>query len=506
MPMDIADMFIILEKDVNKWTSAKSKDELIEKIKEKLDSKLTGVNLVFSQPIELRFNELLTGVREDVAVKLYGDDLDVLAQKANEIAKIIQTVPGVGDVNPERTSGMPQMTVRYSREKIAQYGLNIDKLNEYISSAFAGSVAGVILEGEKRFEMVIRFDEAYQKSIDDLRNLYIDLPNGNQIQIKELAEINYVLGPMQISRDNTFRRTYVGVNTRGRDMESVVKDIQQKLDAELDLPPGYYVTYGGEFENLQKAKSRLAIVVPITIFLIFVMLYFALKSFSQSIILFTAIPLAAVGGVFALWLRDIPFSVSAGVGFVVLFGVAVLDDLILISRFNSLKEEGITDIEERILKATKERIRPILLTDATDILGFLPMALSVSAGAEVQHPLSTVVIGGLISGTLLTLIVLPVIYAFVEGRNNKKNNKQSLKLPSANTLLIIVVCSGLLSILLGTASTVKAQSPPLESLQTITLEQAKELAVKNFPKIQAARLEIENQEVQKKTAWDLGST
>ncbi len=506
MPMDIADMFIILEKDKGKWISAKSKDELIEKIKEKLDNELTGVNLVFSQPIQLRFNELLTGVREDVAVKLYGDDLDVLAQKANEMAKIIETIPGVGDVNPERTAGLPQMTVRYNREKIAQYGLNIDKLNEYVRSAFAGGVAGVIFEGEKRFDMVIRFDKTHQKSIDDLRNLYIDLPNGNQVPIKELADINFVLGPMQISRDNVFRRTYVGVNIRGRDMESVVKDIQQKLGAELNLPPGYYLIYGGEFENLQKAKNRLAIVVPITIFLIFVLLYFALKSFSQSIMLFTAIPLAAIGGVFALWLRDIPFSVSAGVGFVVLFGVAVLDDLVLISRFNSLKEEGIIDIEERILIAVKERIRPILLTDATDILGFLPMALSVSAGAEVQHPLATVVIGGLISGTLLTLIVLPVIYAFVENRSNNKKNLISLKRPNTNVLFILIVCGGLLSILLGTASTVNAQTQPIDSLQTITLEQAKELAVQNFPKIQAARLEIENQEVQKKTAWDLGST
>ncbi|PTQ87327.1 CusA/CzcA family heavy metal efflux RND transporter [Nitrosomonas ureae] len=506
MPMDIADMFIILEKDKNKWTSVKSKDELIEKIKEKLDNELTGVNLVFSQPIQLRFNELLTGIREDVAVKLYGDDLDVLAQKADEMAKIIEAIPGVGDVKPERTSGLPQMTVRYNREKIAQYGLNIDKLNEYVRSAFAGGMAGVIFEGEKRFDMVIRFDKTHQKSIDDLRNLYIDLPNGNQVPIKELADINFVLGPMQISRDNVFRRTYVGVNIRGRDMESVVKDIQQKLGAELNLPPGYYLIYGGEFENLQKAKNRLAIVVPITIFLIFVLLYFALKSFSQSIMLFTAIPLAAIGGVFALWLRDIPFSVSAGVGFVVLFGVAVLDDLVLISRFNSLKEEGIIDIEERILKAVKERIRPILLTDATDILGFLPMALSVSAGAEVQHPLATVVIGGLISGTLLTLIVLPVVYAFVESRSNNKKNLISLKRPDTNVLFILIVCGGLLSILLGTASTVNAQSQPIDSLQTITLEQAKELAVQNFPKIQAARLEIENQEVQKKTAWDLGST
>jgi heavy metal efflux system protein len=503
MPMDIADMFIILEKDVDKWTSAQSKDELIEKIKTKLDSELTGVNLIFSQPVELRFNELLTGVREDVAVKLYGDDLEVLAQKVEQMAKIIQTVPGVGDVNPERTSGLPQMTVRYNREKLAQYGLNIEKLNEYISSAFAGGVAGIIFEGEKRFEMVIRFDGAYQKNIDDLRNLYIDLPNGMQVPIKELADINYVLGPMQISRDNAFRRTYVGVNTRGRDVESVVRDIQQKLNAELDLPPGYYLTYGGEYENLQSAKSRLAILVPIVLLLVFVLLYFALKSVSQSIIIFTGVPLAAIGGVFALWLRDMPFSISAGVGFIVVFGIAVLDDLVLIDRFNTLKAEGITNIKQRILIGTKERIRPILLADTTDIFGFLPMALSVSAGAEVQHPLSTVVIGGLFSSALFTLVVLPVLYTFVEGRGD---NKKSLKSPNAKLLLTWIACGLLLSIQFGTASPVKAQSISADNLPTITLEQARERAVKNYPTIQSARLEIESQEALKKTAWDLGRT
>ena len=509
MPIDIADMFIILEKDIDKWTSANSKEELIEKIKTKLDSELTGVNLVFSQPVELRFNELLTGVREDVAVKLYGDDLDVLAQKVEQMANIIQTVPGVGDVNPERTSGLSQMTVRYNREKLAQYGLNIEKLNEYVSSAFAGGVAGIIFEGEKRFEMVIRFDEAYQKSIDDLRNLYIDLPNGMQIPIKELADINYVLGPMQISRDNAFRRTYVGVNTRGRDVESVVRDIQQKLNAELDLPPGYYLTYGGEYENLQSAKNRLAILVPIVLFLVFVLLYFALKSVSQSIIIFTGVPLAAVGGVFALWIRDMPFSISAGVGFIVVFGIAVLDDLVLIDRFNTLKAEGVTNIKQRILIGTKERIRPILLADTTDIFGFLPMALSVSAGAEVQHPLSTVVIGGLFTSALFTLIVLPVLYTFMENRSiNKKSikNKKSTKHPNTNVLLALIISGGLLSILLGTTTTAKAQSQPIDNLQTITLEQARERAVENYPRIQSARLEIESQEVLKKTAWNLGNT
>ncbi|WP_339902256.1 CusA/CzcA family heavy metal efflux RND transporter [uncultured Cyclobacterium sp.] len=501
MPMDIADMFIILEKDMDKWTTVETKEELIAEIKEILDEKLTGVNLVFSQPVELRFNELLTGVREDVAVKLYGEDLDVLAQKAEEMGEIIQTIPGVGDVNPERTSGLPQMTVRYNRKKIAQYGLDIEKLNEYVSAAFAGGVAGVIFEGEKRFDMVIRFDENHRRSIEDLRTLYIDLPDGTQVPIKEVADINYVPGPMQISRDNTFRRTYVGVNTRGRDVESVVTDIQEKLDAELDLPPGYYITYGGEFENLQRAKGRLMIVVPIALFLIFVLLYFALQSFSQSIMIYMAIPLAAIGGVIALWMRDMPFSISAGVGFIVLFGVAVLNGLVLINRFNSLKEEGVTSIRERILTGTKERIRPIMLTATTDIFGFLPMAFSASAGAEVQRPLATVVIGGMLTATLLTLVVLPVLYTLVEGRNDRR---KSLKAPNANVIIILIICGGLFG--LPAVANAQQQEQEKDSLSTITLEQARKRAVENYPKIQSARLEIESQQALKKTAWDFGNT
>ncbi|WP_423128502.1 CusA/CzcA family heavy metal efflux RND transporter [Gaoshiqia sp. Z1-71] len=503
MPMDIADIFIVLEKDMDKWTSAESTQELIGKIKELLEERLTGVNLVFSQPVELRFNELLTGVREDVAVKLFGEDLDILAEKSEQMAEIIQTIPGVGDVSPERTSGLPQMTVRYNREKIAQYGLDIRKANEYVSTAFAGGVAGAIFEGEKRFDMVIRFDESHRKSIDDLRQLFIDLPNGTQVPIKEIADIDYVPGPMQISRENTYRRTYVGINTRGRDVESVVTDIQEKLDAELDLPPGYYITYGGEFENLQRAKSRLMIVVPIALFLIFVLLYFALKSFSQSIMIYMAIPLAAIGGVFALWMRDMPFSISAGVGFIVLFGVAVLNGLVLINRFNSLKMEGVSDIRERILTGTKERIRPIMLTASTDILGFLPMAFSTSAGAEVQRPLATVVIGGMLTATLLTLIVLPILYTFVESRG-----KMKIKPTASAKILLVLFVAGLI----GLPSTTQAQENSnsinsiVENLPAITLEEASKLAVESYPKIQSARLEIENQEVLKKTAWDLGST
>ncbi|MDF9799141.1 cobalt-zinc-cadmium resistance protein CzcA [Catalinimonas alkaloidigena] len=501
MPMDIADMYLILEKDKDQWVSAETKDELIEQIKDKLETHLTGVNLVFTQPVELRFNELLEGVREDIAVKLYGEDLEVLSEKVQEMADIISTVPGAGDVNPERTSGLPQMTVRYNRDKIAQYGLDIQKLNEYVSSAFAGGVAGVIFEGEKRFDLVIRFDEAHRQSIDDLRTLYIDLPDGTQVPIKEVADISYVPGPMQISRDNTYRRTYVGVNTRGRDVESVVNEIQEKLDTQLDLPPGYYITYGGEFENLERAKSRLAIVVPIALFLIFVLLYFALQSFSQSIMIYIAIPLAAIGGVFALWIRDMPFSISAGVGFIVLFGVAVLNGLVLINRFNSLKEEGVTSIRDRIFTGTKERIRPIMLTATTDIFGFLPMAFSASAGAEVQRPLATVVIGGMLTATLLTLVVLPVLYTFVEGRSDRR---KSLKAPNANVIVVLIVCGGLLG--LPAVSNAQQQEQEQDSLPTVTLKQARKRAVESYPKIQSARLEIESQQALKKTAWDFGNT
>jgi len=508
MPMDIADMYLILEKDKDKWETSETKEGLIEQIKEKLNEDLTGVNLVFTQPVELRFNELLEGVREDIAVKLYGEDLEVLSEKVQEMANIIQTVPGAGDVNAERTSGLPQMTVRFNRDKIAQYGLDIQKVNDYISTAFAGGTAGVIFEGEKRFDLVVRFDEDHRKNIDDLRGMYIDLPDGTQVPIKEIADIEYVPGPMQISRDDTYRRTYVGVNARGRDVESVVNDIQQKLDEELELPPGYYITYGGEFENLQSAKDRLVIVVPIALFLIFVLLYFALKSFSQSIMIYMAIPLAAIGGVFALWLRGMPFSISAGVGFIVLFGVAVLNGLVLINRFNSLKEEGVTSIKDRIFTGTKERIRPIMLTATTDIFGFLPMAFSTSAGAEVQQPLATVVIGGMLTATLLTLVVLPVLYTFVERKREKKEHNKlgSSNMRSLATILIIgLMLGGTLSVN-AQSDVVSSEYPQQDTLQTISLEKAREKAIKNFPQLKAAQLEIESEEVLRKTAYDFGNT
>lgn len=497
MPMDIADMYIILNKDKDSWVSASSKDELIEEIQTTLNESLVGVNLVFTQPVELRFNELLEGVREDIAVKLYGENLEILSQKVDEMASIIQTVSGVGDVSPERISGLPQMTVRYNRQKVAQYGLNIAKLNDYVSTAFAGGTAGVVFEGERRFDLVVRFDEANRQSIEDLRSMYIDLPSGSQVPIEEIADISYQPGPMQISRDNTFRRTYVGVNARGRDVESVVNDIQQKLDAELELPAGYYIAYGGEFENLQSAKSRLSIVVPIALFLIFILLYFALNSLSQSVMIYLAIPLAAIGGIFFLALRDMSFSISAGVGFIVLFGVAVLNGLVLISRFNSLKEEGVTDLKERILIGTKERLRPILLTATAAIMGFTPMAFSASAGAEVQRPLATVVIGGLISATLLTLIILPVLYSFVEKRNLKKLKRKSI---TASVFLLMATGSLFMS------GVVQGQPVQTTNLQELSLEQAVKKAMDNYPAIKVAQLEIQNQQALRKTAWEIGDT
>ena len=494
MPMDFADVFVIL-KPQDEWVSATSKDELIDKIKDAV-SIIPGVNYEFSQPIEMRFNELLEGIREDVAIKIYGEDINVLAAKADEITKIIAGTEGVGDMRAEATSGLPQMTIRYNRSKLAQYGVSIDQLNRIVQSAFAGGYAGVIFEGEKRFDLVVRLDEQNRTDINDIKNLYINLSNGSQIPLQELASIEYTPGPMQISRDNTNRRTYVGVNVRGRDVESLVNEIKGKLDANLDLPPGYFIRYGGAFENLERASNRLQTVVPIALLLIFILIYFALKSFPQTLMIYLAIPMATIGGVFALWLRGMPFSISAGVGFIVLFGVAVLNGLVMISGLNELKEEGVTNLKDRILEGTKRRVRPIMLTAFTDILGFLPMAISASAGAEVQRPLATVVIGGLLTSTLLTLFILPIFYQWVEKRSERKV-KFNPKIVTATA----AVC------LLLTSTFAKAQQVQnSDVLPIVSLEQAVEISKKNYPLLKTKQLEIQKQNVLKGTAYDLGNT
>jgi cobalt-zinc-cadmium resistance protein CzcA len=417
MPVDIADIFVILKPE-DQWKKVKSKKELIAGIKEAV-SVFTGINYEISQPIEMRFNELLTGVREDIAIKLYGDNLDILAGKASEIAGMVAGIRGVAGVKAEATKGLPQITIKYDRNKLGIYGLKISTLNSLVETAFSGGVAGKIYEGERMFDLVVRLDEAHRRDISNLRDIFIPLPGGSRIPLKEVAEISYSPGPMQISRDNTNRRTYIGINVEDRDVKSLVNEIKQKLDKNLVLPPGYYIRYGGAFENLERASKRLAIVVPLALFLIFMLVYFAIGSLKQTAMIYMAIPLASIGGVFSLFIRDMPFSISAGVGFIVLFGVAVLNGLVLISGFNEMKSKEGVSLLEIIKKGSVRRIRPILLTASTDILGFLPMAVSTSAGAEVQRPLATVVIGGMITSTLLTLIVLPVLYKWIENKKQK---------------------------------------------------------------------------------------
>lgn len=451
MSMEESDVIIKL-KPKSEWVSATSKDELADKFKEAL-LVIPGMEVEFTQPIEMRFNELITGVRADVAIKIFGEDLSVLANKANEIKNLIQHVEGAADIIIEKVEGLPQMSVTYNRSKIARYGLNISDINQLISMGFAGATVGNIFEGEKRFDMVIRLDEAHRTNIENLQNLYVDTPSGLKIPLSELAEIKYTTGPAKISRDDTRRRIVVGINVRNRDLQSVVDEVRSIIDQKLTLPTGYSITYGGQFENLQSAKARLMIAVPIALLLIFIMLHFAFGSLKEAFMVYSAIPLSAVGGILLLWLRDMPFSISAGVGFIALFGIAVLNGIVLIEHFKDLKKEGITNIEERIKKGTKERLRPILLTAAAAALGFLPMAISTNAGAEVQRPLATVVIGGLVTATMLTLIVLPVLYAWFE-------EKTEIKMKKTSIISIIII---LVSI------NTYAQNKPLSIEETINL-------------------------------------
>lgn len=419
MSMEESDVMVKL-KPKSEWVSASTKDELADKIKEAIEAEIPNMELEFTQPIEMRFNELISGTRSDVAVKIFGENLDILAKKAHEIEKAIAKVEGASDIIIEKTEGLPQMTVQYDRSKIARYGLNIADLNELIALGFAGKTVGNVFEGEKRFDMVIRLNQNNRHDIEDVKNLYVSTPSGQQIPMQELATITYSEGPAKISRDNTNRRIVIGINVRNRDLQSVVKDIQKIVDTKIKLPAGYYVKYGGQFENLESAKARLLIAVPIALFLIFILLYFAFGSVKEALMVYSAIPLSAVGGILFLWIRDLPFSISAGVGFIALFGIAVLNGIVLIEHFKELKHQGMTNKDELILKGTTDRLRPVLLTAAAAALGFLPMAVSASAGAEVQRPLATVVIGGLFTATILTMLVLPVLYKVFDGKEFKK--------------------------------------------------------------------------------------
>ena len=419
MPVERADIMIAL-KPKAEWTSAKTTPELMEKMEETL-SAIPGLEAEISQPIQMRNNELLTGIKQDVAIKIFGDDLDVLTQQAGKVKKMIEDVPGVSGIFVEEVAGLPQIQVKYNHEKMAAYGVSVDDISEILETTFAGAVAGSLYEGDKKFDIVLRMDPS-QRNVESLEQLSIPLKDGTNIPLSQVADIDYSPAPAQVSHEDGTRRIYVGFNVKGRDVQSTVEDIQEILDEKLKLPDGYYYNYGGEFENLQSATNRLMVVIPIALVIILLLLYATVKNVRESLFVFSAIPLAAIGGVWALWLRGMPFSISAGVGFIALFGVAVLNGIVLIGQMNQMQREektagklsasiGVTElIHHRIIESCMVRLRPVLMTALVASMGFLPMALSQGDGAEVQRPLATVVIGGLITSTLLTLLVLPAIY------------------------------------------------------------------------------------------------
>ncbi|MDD3005048.1 CusA/CzcA family heavy metal efflux RND transporter [Flavobacterium sp.] len=471
MPMEASDMMVIL-KDKSDWTSAKTFNELAEKMGKALEE-VPGITTGFQFPVQMRFNELMTGARQDVVCKIFGENMDTLALYAHKMGKIVTTVQGTQNLYVEPVAGVPQVIIHFNRPVIAQYGLNIAHINRVINTAFAGQSSGQVFEGEKRFELIVRLDENKRTSVNDVENLLIPTPSGLQVPLYQLAKVNIELGPNQIQREDAKRRIVVGFNVKDRDVESIVKELETKVEQKLNLPNGYYVTYGGSFENLNKAKSRLMIAVPVSLLLIFVFLYFAFKSIKQGLLIYTAIPLSAIGGIFFLALRGMPFSISAGVGFIALFGVAVLNGIVLISEFNRLKnEEKMTNLHQIVILGTKVRLRPVLMTAFVASLGFLPMALSNGAGAEVQRPLATVVIGGLTVATFLTLFVLPILYIlFEKGFTVSKKASQS-------ALLLLI--------LLGSNYSMKAQDK-------ISLQEALKIAVDSNQSVKIERLKTQYQ-------------
>ena len=489
MPPESTDLMIVL-KDKKDWITTKNYKELAEMMTKKL-SVIPGVLIEESQPIQMRFNELMTGVKQDVAVKIFGENIDTLAALAENVAKIIRKTDGAGSPQIERTTGLPQITIEYNRAKLSNYGLTIEEVNHTISTAFAGEAAGVVYENERKFDLVVRLDSASRSSIDDVSNLFISTAKGTQVPLSEVANVFFKDGPAQITREDGKRRIVVGFNIIGKDVQSVVKDIQVKLDKAKLLPQGYYYTYGGTFENLQKASSRLMIVVPLALLLIFFMLYFTFNSIKDATLIFTAIPMSAIGGVLALLIRGMPFSISAGVGFIALFGVAVLNGIVLISTFNDLKKEGVADVISRVLEGTRLRLRPVLMTATVAALGFLPMAFSTGAGGEVQKPLATVVIGGLITATFLTLVVVPCLYIIFSGKKETANNK----MPKILTILVLIFITRNFSY---------AQINPVGS--TSTFSQLYDKALQNNLQLKSVDLQILRSRALSKTGYTIPNT
>lgn len=484
MPIDATDMMIVL-KDRSEWTSAKTYDELEAKMSKELEA-VPGVTFGFQYPVAMRFNELISGARQDVVCKIYGEDLDKLAQYAKKLGDISNTVKGSSGLYVEAVTGMPQIVIQYNRPAIAQYGLNIADINRVVNAAFAGESSGTIYEGEKRFDLVIRLTGDKRKDLADVQNLLIETPAGAQIPLNSVAKIEITEGPNQIQRENGQRRIIVGFNVRGRDIQSMVQELQAKVGQQLKLPPGYYITYGGAFENLEAAKKRLQVAVPVSLVLIFLLLYFAFSSIKQGFLIYSAIPLSAIGGIFALAIRGIPFSISAGVGFIALFGVAVLNGIVLIAEFNRLKAEGLTDLKRIVIKGTQTRLRPVLMTAFVASLGFLPMAISTGEGAEVQRPLATVVIGGLLIATLLTLFMLPILYIIFEKGIFMKKKMKAVPV----VLLLATTLAGY---------SAKSQTP-------VTLQAALDTAVKNNLPINTERLRTDYLKGLQSTAYAIPQT
>ena len=472
MAVEDADVMIVM-KPFKEWISAASRAEMVEKMKEALEPLANRAEFNFSQPIQLRFNELMTGAKADIAVKLYGEDTHELYQKAKEAAAFVEKVPGASDVIVEQTMGLPQLVVKYNRGKIARYGINIEELNTIIRTAYAGEASGVVFENERRFDLVVRLD---QDKVADLNldKLFVRSNEGIQIPVSEVATIDLVNGPLQINRDATKRRIVIGVNVRGADIQQVVQDIQKTLDKNIQLKPGYYFEYGGQFENLQNAINTLLVVVPVALMLILLLLFFAFKNVTYTLVVFSTVPLSLIGGILALWLRGLPFSISAGVGFIALFGVAVLNGILMINHFNDIRKETMYALSTRrvIARGTAHLLRPVFLTGLVASLGFVPMAIATSAGAEVQRPLATVVIGGLIVSTVLTLLIIPVFYQIVSYTVVWKRRFSAKKFLFFFLLLAVML-----------PFTAKAQ-------EKVTMEQAIELAKQNHPRLKIASAAI----------------
>ncbi|WP_295235175.1 CusA/CzcA family heavy metal efflux RND transporter [Sediminibacterium sp.] len=492
MPMEASDLMVIL-KPKEEWTSAKTFNELADKMGATM-SAVPGITTGFQFPVQMRFNELMTGARQDVVCKIFGENLDTLAAYASSIGKIAGTVEGAKSIYVEAVTGMPQILIEYNRNTIAQYNLNIQDINKVVNAAFAGQSSGLLFEGEKRFDLVVRIKGDLKKDLKDIQQLLIPTPSGIQVPLSQLASVEIKDGPNQIQREDAKRRIVIGFNVRGRDVETIVKELQQKIEKQVKFPVGYYLTYGGAFENLNAAKARLMIAVPVSLLLIFLLLYFAFNSIKHGLLIYSAIPLSAIGGIFFLALRDMPFSISAGVGFIALFGVAVLNGIVLIAEFNRLKNDGMDNLRTIVLTGTSLRLRPVLMTAFVASLGFLPMALSNGAGAEVQRPLATVVIGGLMIATFLTLFVLPVLYMMFEKGFNAS-------LPINKGVAILLGC-----LLVGSVAIAQNDSVRLYSAQPISVQAAVDSALKNNLLVKNEQLKMQYQQMLIGTAGNLPKT